>query len=150
MFRGRHEHAIDGKGRTSLPSRFREVLAANGDSRIIMTTGLDPCVVVYPLNAWLEFEEQVAKLPQFDEAAVLLRRTFVSGAIDCDVDKLGRVLVPSSLRDYAGLTRDAVWSGNGKNIELWDKGRFDRMHMDVLADPEKKREMKRRLTEMGV
>ena len=150
MFRGRHEHAIDGKGRTSLPSRFREVLAANGDCRIVMTTGLDPCVVVYPLNAWLEFEEQVAKLPQFDPSAVLLRRHYVGGAVDLDFDKLGRVLIPGPLREYAGLRRDAIWCGNGKNIELWDKERFESDHVAVLSDPDKKNEMARRLTEMGL
>ena len=64
MFRGRYEHAIDGKGRTSLPSRFREVLAGLGDMRVVITTGLDPCLVAYPLKEWQAFlkrtDEQVA------------------------------------------------------------------------------------------
>ena len=59
MFRGRYEHAIDGKGRTSLPSRFRDVLVATGDLRIVITTGLEPCLVAYPLPEWASFEEVI-------------------------------------------------------------------------------------------
>ena len=66
MFRGRYEHAIDRKGRTSLPSRFREALTALGDPRVVMTSGLETCVVAYPHGEWLAFEERLAKLPQFD------------------------------------------------------------------------------------
>jgi MraZ protein len=150
VFRGRYEHAIDGKGRTSLPSRFREVLAATGDSRIIVTTGLEPCLVVYPLPEWQAFEERLAKLSQFDDSVALLRRIYVSGAVDCEVDKLGRLLIPATLRKHASLTRDAVWAGMGRNIELWDKGSFETVRDAVLADPEKRQEMARRLVELGL
>lgn len=118
MFRGRYEHAIDGKGRTSLPSRFREVLAASGESRLVITTGLDPCLVAYPMQEWLAFEERLAKLPQFDASVSMLRRIYVSGAVEVDIDKLGRLLVPQNLRDHASLERDALWAGMGRHIEL--------------------------------
>jgi MraZ protein len=150
VFRGRYEHAIDGKGRTSLPSRFREVLAAAGDNRIVMTTAFEPYVVAYSMQEWTAFEERLAKLPQFDESVTLLRRTYVASAVDCDVDKLGRLLIPPTLRQHANLKRDVVWAGMGNHIELWDKGRYDGARDAVLADPEKRQAMLRRLAELGL
>lgn len=150
MFRGRYEHAIDPKGRTSLPSRFREVLAGVDDGRVIMTSAFDPCVVVYPLGEWRAFEERLAKQSQFDESVEMLRRIYVSGAVECEVDKLGRVLVPQSLREHASLARDAIWAGMGNTIELWDKGRYQSMRDAVLADPDKRQAMMRRLAELGL
>ena len=150
MFRGRYEHAIDRKGRTSLPSRFREVLNGSGDPRIILTTGLETCVVAYPYAEWLAFEERLSNLPQFDVSVGMLRRIYVSGAVECELDKLGRLLVPGPLRRHAGLERDAVWVGMGTHVELWDRARYETLRDDVLADPDKRMEMARRLAELGL
>jgi MraZ protein len=150
VFRGRYEHAIDAKGRTSLPSRFREVLSASGDGRLVITTGLEPCLVAYPMGEWLSFEERLSALPQFDPSVAMLRRIYVSGAVDCDVDKLGRILVPQSLREHADLKRDALWAGMGRHIELWAKDRFDTMRTHVLGDDDRRLEMARRLAELGL
>lgn len=150
MFRGRYEHAIDGKGRTSLPSRFREVLATRGESRLVLTTGLEPCLVAYPMNEWIAFEDRLAKLPQFDPSVAMLRRIYVSGAVECEVDKVGRILIPSTLRDHAALDRDAVWAGMGHHIELWAKDRFESLRDAALADEDKKAAMARRLAELGL
>lgn len=150
MFRGRYEHAVDAKGRTSLPARFREVLASGGDSRLILTTGLDPCVVAYPLCEWLAFEERLAALPKFDHSVAMLRRIYVSGAVECDMDKLGRLLVPSTLRDHAKLKRDALWAGMGKHIELWSKREFENLNRSVLNDDLARQQMAARLAELGV
>lgn len=150
MFRGRYEHAIDRKGRTSLPSRFREVLSVLGDPRVVLTTGLETCVVAYPYGEWLAFEERLSRLPQFDASVSMLRRIYVSGAIECEVDRLGRVLVPGGLRRHAGLERDALWVGMGPHVELWDRGRYEALRDQVLADPEKRTEIARRLAELGL
>jgi MraZ protein len=150
VFSGRFEHAIDGKGRTSLPARFREVLAANGDGRIILTTGLEAYLVAYPLQEWNAFLERLAKLPQFDPSVMMLKRIYVSGAVECPVDNLGRLLIPQVLRDHADLRRDALWAGMGLNIELWDKGRFTQMREGVLADATQRNAMLQRLTELGM
>lgn len=150
MFRGRYEHAIDGKGRTSLPSRFREVLASTGDARLVITTGLEPCLVAYPLTEWLDFEARLAKLPQFDTSVQMLRRIYVSGAIECDLDKMGRVLVPAPLRKHAGLGREVLWAGMGPKAELWDRATYEAMRDEVLADPERRLQMAARLSELGL
>lgn len=150
MFRGQHEHAIDAKGRTSVPAKFREALDADGQSRLILTRGLDPCLVCWPMKEWLAFEERLSKLPQFDASVAMIRRIYVSGAVDLEVDKLGRVLVPKELRDAAGLDREALWAGMGRHIELWSKDRFDALRTSVLEDPEKRADVARRLGELGL
>lgn len=150
MFSGRFEHAIDPKGRTSLPSRFREVLAGAEDGRVVMTTAFDPFIVVYPLAEWRAFQERLAKQSQFDEAAEMLRRVYVSGAVECEIDKLGRVLIPQSLREHAHLEREVIWAAMGKRIELWDKARHIAMREAILADPTKRQAMMQRLAEFGL
>jgi len=120
MFRGQFEHAIDAKGRTSFPSRFRELLGAAGDVRIILTRALfDPCLHLYPLRAWEELEAKIAEMPQFAPNVVAFRRRYLSAAVECDVDRQGRILVPPPLREHASLEKDVVWAGMGKTAELW-------------------------------
>jgi transcriptional regulator MraZ len=120
MFRGHFEHAIDAKGRTSLPSRFRDVLAATGDPRLVLTPSpFDACLHLFPMKAWEEFEAKIAALPQFEPNVIKLRRLYVSAAVECEVDKPGRVLVPNSLRDHAKLQKDVLWAGMGQMVELW-------------------------------
>ena len=125
MFRGHFEHAIDAKGRTSLPSRFRDVLAATGDLRLVVTPALfDPCLHVYPMRAWEELEAKIAALPQFEPNVVAFRRKYVSAAVEAELDKQGRILVPPSLREHAGLAKDVLWAGMGTTAELWSKERW--------------------------
>ena len=150
MFRGRYEHSIDAKGRTSVPSRFREVMTAQGDSKLVLTTGLDTCLVAYPMAEWLAFEERLAELPQFDEDVVTLKRIYVSGAAECDVDKVGRLLIPAALRKHARLKRDALWAGMGRYIELWSKETFEGLRKDVLADDDRRLAISKRLAELGL
>ncbi len=150
MFRGRFEHAIDAKGRTSLPSRFRDVLAADSDPRLVITGGLDACVVAYPMREWVAFEERLAKLPQFDPSVATIRRLYVSGAVECDMDRLGRIIVPSGLREHATLQRNVLWAGMGRHIELWAKEKFEAMRNAALDDDARRIEMARRLAELGL
>jgi MraZ protein len=150
VFRGTYEHAIDGKGRTSFPSKFREILAAEDNSKLILTTSLDACVVAYPMRAWSAFEERLMSLPQFDRAVRDLRRVYFANAAECEVDSVGRMLIPPMLREYAGLTREAVWAGNGPYAELWDKQRFNDARQAITQDEVRREEMARRLAELGL
>jgi MraZ protein len=150
VFRGRYEHAIDSKGRTSLPSRFREVLTARGESQLVVTIGLDPCLVAYPVQEWDRFEERLSELPQFDESVAMLRRVYVSGAVECEIDKLGRLLIPANLRQHAGLKHELIWAGMGRNLEVWAKNRFEKLRNDVIKDAEARRKMASHLAELGL
>jgi MraZ protein len=147
MFRGRFEHTIDPKGRTSLPARYRDVLTSIGERRIVLTSGLDPCLVAYTMPEWIGFEERISRLSTFDRSVQKLRRIYVSGAVECEVDDSGRVLVPPTLRDHARLTKDVVWAGSGKFAELWDKQAW----REVFETTEDERhEMSKRLAELGL
>ena len=127
MFRGQFVHTIDAKGRVSLPARFRDELVVGGDVRFILTPALfDSCLHLYPMRAWEELERRVDDLPRFDPNIVRFRRLYVSAAIECELDKAGRVLVPGALREKAMFARDVLWAGMGQSIELWAKERWDR------------------------
>lgn len=147
MFRGRYEHTIDAKGRTSLPARYRDVLAGLAERRIVLTSGLDPCLIAYTGPEWSAFEEKLAKLPQFDRSVQKLRRIYVSGAVECDVDDSGRILVPPTLREHAGLVKDVVWAGSGKYAELWAK---DTWQQAFATTEDEKLEIQSRLAELGL
>ena len=126
MFRGHFEHAIDEKGRTSLPARFRQLLPDPSDARLILTPNLfDPCLDVFPMHAWEEVEAKVASFKRWDRDVQLFRRAYVSAAVECEIDRAGRVLVPASLRERAGLQREVLWAGVGTTMELWSKERWN-------------------------
>src|SRR5687767_4787635 len=102
------------------------------------------------MREWGRFEERLAALPRFDPSVAMIRRIYVSGAVEVDIDKLGRVLVPAGLRDYAGLTRDLLWAGMGPHLELWSKDRFDALRSAALGDEDSRAAMARRLAELGL
>jgi MraZ protein len=148
MFRGQFKHAIDAKGRTSLPSRFREQLGGEGDLRLVLTPALfEPCIDVFPFRAWEAFEARVAALPQFDPNVVRLRRLYVSAAVDCDLDKQGRVLVPVHLREHAALAREVLWAGVGNKAELWASERWADANAMTSKDWD---ELRKQMTEWGL
>lgn len=125
MFRGHFEHSIDAKGRTSLPARFRDLLAATGDLRLVITPALfDPCLHAHPMRAWEALEEKIAALPQFDPNVVAFRRRYISAAVECELDKQGRLLVPPALREHGDFNKEVLWAGMGPTIELWSKERW--------------------------
>jgi len=140
MFRGRFEHTLDLKGRVSLPSKFREVLTTNYDERLIVTN-FDGCLWSYPFAEWLSIENKVANLPQFKPEVKALQRVFISAATECPVDKQGRILLPQTLRDYAGIQKDVVFVGMINRVEIWSRDRwqkiFDQNQKDISAMEEK-------------
>jgi MraZ protein len=126
MFRGQFVHTIDQKGRVSFPARFREALQSGSNARCILTPApFDPCLHLHPLPAWERFEQRIAELPALDQNIVRLRRLYVSAAIECELDRAGRLLVPPHLRAHAGLQRDVLWAGMVTSVELWAKERWD-------------------------
>jgi MraZ protein len=135
MFRGQFEHAIDAKGRTSFPSRFRELLAAESAPRVVLTNALfDRCLHLFPLRAWEELEAKIAEMPQFEPNVVAFRRRYLSAAVECDIDKQGRILVPPQLREHASLEKDVVWAGMGKTAELWSAANWKAAQ--ALSEPD--------------
>lgn len=120
MFMGEYSHSIDEKGRLIIPSKFRFELG----EKFVLTRGLDGCLCVYPQSEWNILEEKLRSLPLTNKNARTITRFLVSGAAACELDKQGRILVPNALREYAGLEKDVVVTGNLERIEIWDKTRW--------------------------
>ena len=120
MFVGEYSHSIDQKGRIIIPSRFREQL---GDE-IIVTAGLDGCLFAYAEEEWSAFEEKLYALPISNPSARKFSRFFLASAGRCEIDKMGRILLPQKLRDMAGLSKDVILAGVGNRIEIWDKDKW--------------------------
>lgn len=116
MFMGEFQHNIDAKGRVIFPVRFRERLG----SSFVATKGLDGCLFVYSNSEWQIIESKLKQLPTASKDARAFVRFFFSGATELECDKLGRVLLPSNLREYASLQKEIVIIGVGARIEIWD------------------------------
>ncbi|MBX2811112.1 MAG: division/cell wall cluster transcriptional repressor MraZ [Myxococcales bacterium] len=120
MFKGQYEHALDAKGRVALPAAFRRDLSEQGDELLVVTPHIQaPCLVAYPRSEWLRFEDKVAALSQFDASATQLRRLVVGRALDCSMDKTGRILLPTTIRKVAEIEKTLVWVGQLRWIEIW-------------------------------
>ena len=123
MLLGQFSYTLDSKGRLTIPSRFREELTVE----IVVTRGLDRCLTVYPIEVWREISRKVTSLPITDPRGRALRRVFFADAVDAELDKQGRVLIPDRLREYAGLdlSSEVVIVGLDRFIELWDPNRWE-------------------------
>ena len=134
MFMGEYNHTVDAKGRLIIPSRFREELK----NEFIVTKGLDGCLFVFPGNKWQIFEEKLKALPLTNKNARQFSRFFVAGATPCELDRQGRILVPQTLREFAGLEKDVVLTGNLNRIEVWSKEKWNEIcdydDMDSIAE----------------
>ncbi|NBO45561.1 MAG: transcriptional regulator MraZ [Actinobacteria bacterium] len=116
MFLGTHMPRLDDKGRVILPMKFREPLAPG----LVLTKGQDRCVVVWPADRFAEYANDLRNASLTSEKARGFTRVFFSSAFDDVPDKQGRVTVPPSLREYAGLDRELVVVGADTRIEIWD------------------------------
>jgi MraZ protein len=147
VFRGVFEHQIDAKGRTSFPSKLRETLVGSYDERLILTTALDPCLHAYPVREWEALEQALARRNPMEPGVKTLMRLYIAPAQEVPVDKLGRVLIPPTLRAHAALEKEVVWAGMVKVIELWSKRGWTQAQDDARKDAESQ-DVARVLTEL--
>jgi len=125
VFQGSHSISLDAKGRTAIPAKYREELASVCGGRIVMTAHTqDRCVLVYPETEWQEILPKIEALPSFNRAALRAQRLLIGYASTLELDANGRVLVPQTLRDYAGLEKKLMLVGLGKKFELWSEEAF--------------------------
>lgn len=120
MFMGEHQHNLDKKGRVILPARFRELLG----EKFVITRGLDNSLFVYPQEEWKSLENKLKALPFTKADARAFTRFFFSGAVECETDKQGRVLIPNNLREYAFLDKEVVVIGVSNRMEIWSKDKW--------------------------
>ncbi len=129
VFIGEYTHNIDDKGRLAIPSKFRAQLSAGA----VVTRGLDNCLFLYPKNEWEKMAEKIASLPMTQSNARAFARLMLAGAMDVDMDKQGRVVLPAYLRQYASLNGTVVATGLYNRIEIWD----EKMWRDYQSNAEK-------------
>lgn len=118
MLIGEYQHTLDAKGRVNFPAKLRESLG----SCFIIAKGLDNCLAVYSGEEWKVLEDRIRSLPIAKSRQ--LQRFFFSGAAEVEPDKQGRVLIPTNLREYAGLDKDIMIIGASVRAEIWDKDRW--------------------------
>ncbi|MEF9916103.1 MAG: division/cell wall cluster transcriptional repressor MraZ [Lachnospiraceae bacterium] len=121
MLTGEYNHNIDTKGRLIIPSKFRETLGED----FVVTKGLDGCLFVYPNSEWKIFEGKLRTLPLTNKEARKFTRFFLGSAVEGGLDKQGRVLISSALREFASLEKDVVLVGVLDRVEIWDKAKWD-------------------------
>lgn len=121
MLIGEYRHTIDPKKRLSLPAKFRQEMG----KKVVITRGLENCLFVYPIKAWKEKVEKLLDLPMGQADSRGFSRFMLSGAVETDVDALGRILVPDFLRDFGQLKGTVAVIGVGERAELWDEGAWD-------------------------
>ena len=134
MFLRKYNHTIEAKGCLIIPYIFRELLG----KEFVLTKGLDGCLSIYPMDEWESFEMKLRALPLTNKNARTFSRFFVAGATTCELDKQGRILVPQTLREFAGLEKDVVLTGNLNRIEVWSKEKWSENcnydDMDSIAE----------------
>lgn len=142
MFMGEYSHTIDTKGRLIIPSKFREELGET----FVVTKGLDGCLFVFSDEEWKAFEIKLKSLPLTNKNARQFARFFVAGATPCELDKQGRILLPATLREFAGLEKDVVLTGMLNRIEIWSKEKWNENNFldDVAMD-----EIAEQMTDLG-
>lgn len=120
MFIGEYNHNIDEKGRLAVPVKFRKDLAQG----LVITRGLDNCLFLYPKEEWGKLAERLSKLPIFQANTRAFARLMLAGAMDCDLDKQGRFIMPDYLRKYASLKKKVVLTGLYNRLEIWDEEKW--------------------------
>ena len=143
MFLGEFEHSLDDKGRLAVPARFRPELGQG----LVLTRGLDRCLFAWPLAEWRSVAEKLGRLSLMHGEARRLQRLLFAGAVDTQLDRLGRVLVPGVLRTYAGLQDAVVVAGVLNRIEIWDRVEWA---AERAAAEEQSAELAEHLSELGL
>ena len=142
MFIGEYRHTIDEKGRTSIPSKFRAELA----SGCVVTRGLDRCLWVYPIQEWQNLAEKIADLPITQKNARSFSRLMLAGAADVVLDRVGRINLPSYLREYADIKKEVAIVGVYNRIEIWPADSWSNFKKEM---EENSAEVAENLSEIG-
>ena len=141
MLIGEYEHTLDTKGRISMPAKLRRDMG----EAFIVTKGLDGCLFAFSSEEWKNFEEKLKSLPVSDKNARNFVRFFLAGATECELDKQGRFLIPSNLRQAANLEKDAVIIGVGTRLEIWNKEIWQNKDEEISAE-----EIAENMTMLGI
>ncbi|MDP4008903.1 MAG: division/cell wall cluster transcriptional repressor MraZ [bacterium] len=132
MYIGEYRHTIDEKRRLSIPSKFRKELGKGA----VITRELDNCLVIFPMRVWEERAKKIGTLSESQKEARGFGRIKLAGANLVEFDKLGRILVPVHLAEYAGLEKDVVVAGIYNRLEVWDAEKWNRYQKEMEQNME--------------
>lgn len=120
MFLGEYSYNLDEKKRLAIPAKFRASLG----KKAVLTRGLDNCLFLFPMKDWQILAKKLSEMPLSQSDARGFARLMLAGAMEVDLDKLGRILVPDYLKQYAGMNKKAVIAGLYNRIEIWDEDKW--------------------------
>ncbi|KKU83093.1 division/cell wall cluster transcriptional repressor MraZ [Candidatus Gottesmanbacteria bacterium RIFCSPLOWO2_01_FULL_49_10] len=122
LFLGEYDHSLDDRGRVTLPRKIRQEI---DDRELVLAKGFEPCIFGFDRESW---EREAAKhldTPVTDEGGRKIRRYMFAGAQKAEIDKLGRILLPAQLKEYASISREIMVIGAGDHFEIWDRARWE-------------------------
>lgn len=143
MLLGEYKHNLDIKGRMAIPAKFRDKLSAGA----IITRGIDNCLFVFANAEWEKLAEKLIALPLAQADARAFVRLMLSGATDVEIDAQGRILIPDSLRKYAGIKKEVVVAGLYNRVEIWDEATWNAYKTKTETTSE---EIAEKLGELGI
>lgn len=132
MLLGSYQNSIDAKNRCIIPAKLRDDLGF----KCVMSKGLDGCLILYPLSTWEAQKKQLIELPYSDDNARRYRRFIVGNAMEVDIDKQGRLLIPQQWKDFAKINKDLVTIGNLDYVEIWSQEVFESSEAGAKLSPE--------------
>ncbi len=123
-FLGEYEATVDAKGRFFLPGALKKQVP-EGEQRFVINRGFEKCLNLYPLKTWqIIIEQRISKLNDFDPKVRQFKIFFLGGATEVETDSANRILLPPSLKEFAGLSKDIVLASNLDKIHIWDAGKY--------------------------
>ena len=137
MFLGTYQHALDAKGRVSIPARYRDLLARAVEPGLVLTichADATRCVEVYPREPFARFTDKLMESAAMDAGIERLARAVLTSSVEASFDRQGRILVPAGLRKLPGLERDVTWAGLGDRMEIWDRAKWEAVAAKDLAE----------------
>lgn len=143
MFIGEFVHNLDDKGRLAVPIKFRKELADGA----VVTRGLDNCLFLYTKKEWGKLAEKLAALPISQANSRAFARLMLAGAMDLEMDKQGRMVLPEYLRNFASLKKNVVVAGLYSRLEFWDEEKWNKYKNQTEAESS---EIAERMAELGV
>ncbi|MFT4153948.1 division/cell wall cluster transcriptional repressor MraZ [Parafilimonas sp.] len=132
-FLGEYEATIDAKGRFLLPGGLKKQMP-EGTTTMVISRGFEKCLLLYPQKSWEAIEEKIKKLNEFNPKVSQFRTLFVGGASYVELDSAGRILLPPSLKEYAGLGKDILLASDIDKIKIWDSGKYKKLFEDFSSD----------------
>ena len=143
MFIGEYAHSVDSKGRLAIPVKFRGDPAKGA----VVTKGLDQCLFLYTKGEWATLADKLSKLPISQANTRAFARLMLAGAMDVEIDKQGRIILPEYLRKYGGLKKKVVIAGLFNRLEIWDTNAWNKYKNETER---KSGDISEKLGELGV